>query len=114
MGVPALAAFVLVQARLARAPLMPLRIFRARSVSGARQAGLAFLPHTLAIVVVAAKATPRLVSRFGLRPLPATGALISGYALAFWVCAGLVTAGAVAVLALPSTVKEPQPGPGHH
>ncbi|MFI9596434.1 MFS transporter [Nonomuraea sp. NPDC052265] len=35
LGVLTMAAFVLVQARFARAPLMPLRIFRARSVSGA-------------------------------------------------------------------------------
>ncbi|MGW4408242.1 MFS transporter [Nonomuraea sp. NPDC004702] len=221
VGVLALGVFVLVQARFARAPLMPLRIFRARSVSGALlvqfllgaagfalwyflslhmqqvlrysalQAGLAFLPHTLA-VVVAAKATPWLAGRVGLRPLLATGALVSaagfawqavvtpesgllagivlpgvlvtgglgltsapiamtatagaapgeaglvsgilnsarqvggslglaalttlaaaptgaptsGYALAFWACAGLVTAGAVAVLALPRASKE--------
>ncbi|MDP9843468.1 MFS transporter [Streptosporangium lutulentum] len=220
VGVLALAAFVLVQARFARAPLMPLRVFRARSVSGALlvqfllgaagfavwyflslymqrvlhysalQAGLAFLPHTLAIIV-ASKATPRLIGRLGLRPLLAAGALISaagfawqamitpdsglltgivlpgvlvtggmgltsapiamaamagvapgeaglvsgilnssrqiggslglaalttlaaahtgaptsGYALAFGVCAGVVTAGAVAVLALPKTPK---------
>ncbi|MEU8326126.1 MFS transporter [Nonomuraea sp. NPDC048881] len=220
-GVLALGVFVLVQARFARAPLMPLRIFRARSVSGALlvqfllgaagfalwyflslhmqqvlrysalQAGLAFLPHTLA-VVVAAKATPWLAGRVGLRPLLATGALVSaagfvwqavvtpesgllagivlpgvlvtgglgltsapiamtatagaapgeaglvsgilnsarqvggslglaalttlaaaptgapasGYALAFWACAGLVTAGAVAVLALPRASKD--------
>ncbi|MEV4373985.1 MFS transporter [Nonomuraea sp. NPDC049637] len=221
VGVLALAAFVLVQARFARAPLMPLRIFLARSVSGALlvqfllgaagfalwyflslhmqqvlrysafQAGLAFLPHTLA-VVVAAKATPWLAGRVGLRPLLATGALIAaagfawqatvtpesgllagivlpgvlitgglgltsapialtatagvgpgeaglvsgilnssrqvggslglaalttlaaaptgappaGYALAFWACAGVVTAGAVAVLALPRVSRE--------
>ncbi|MFI7464889.1 MFS transporter [Nonomuraea sp. NPDC049646] len=221
VGVLALAAFVLVQARFARAPLMPLRIFRARSVSGALlvqfllgaagfalwyflslhmqqvlrysalQAGLAFLPHTLA-VVVAAKATPWLAGRVGLRPLLAAGALVSaagfawqaavtpesgllvgivlpgvlvtgglgltsapialtatagaapgeaglvsgvlnsarqvggslglaaltalaaapagapdsGYALAFWACAGVVTAGAVAVLALPKVPDE--------
>ncbi|MEV3986392.1 MFS transporter [Nonomuraea sp. NPDC049758] len=221
VGVLALAVFVLVQARFARAPLMPLRIFRARSVSGALlvqfllgaagfalwyflslhmqqvlrysalQAGLAFLPHTLA-VVVAAKATPWLAGRVGLRPLLATGALVSavgfawqavvtpesgllagivlpgvlvtgglgltsapiamtatagaapgeaglvsgilnssrqvggslglaalttlaaaptgaptsGYALAFWACAGLVAAGAVAVLALPKASKD--------
>ncbi|YCK39051.1 MFS transporter [Actinomadura sp. ATCC 39365] len=221
VGVLALAAFVLVQARFARAPLMPLRIFLARSVSGALlvqfllgaagfalwyflslymqqvlrysalQAGLAFLPHTLAIVV-ASKATPWLAGRVGLRPLLATGALVSaagfawqatitpesglltgivlpgvlitggmgltaapiamtatagvgpgeaglvsgilnssrqvggslglaalttlaaartgaptsGYALAFWACAGVVTAGAVAVLALPRASHE--------
>ncbi|MFF0863616.1 MFS transporter [Nonomuraea sp. NPDC003560] len=221
VGVLALGVFILVQARFARAPLMPLRIFRARAVSGALlvqfllgaagfalwyflslhmqqvlrysalQAGLAFLPHTLA-VVVAAKATPWLAGRVGLRPLLATGALVSaagfawqavvtpesgllagivlpgvlvtgglgltsapiamtatagaapgeaglvsgilnsarqvggslglaalttlaaaptgaptsGYALAFWACAGLVTAGAVAVLALPRASKD--------
>ncbi|MGW2217754.1 MFS transporter, partial [Nonomuraea sp. NPDC001684] len=35
-----------------------------------------------------------------------TGAPTSGYALAFWACAGLVTAGAVAVLALPRASKD--------
>ncbi|NRQ33408.1 MFS transporter [Nonomuraea sp. NN258] len=112
VGVLALAVFVLVQARFARAPLMPLRVFRARSVSGALvvqfllsfagfavwyflslymqqvlrysalQTGLAFLPHTLAIVV-AAKATPRLVGRLGLRPVLVAGALLSAAGFAW-------------------------------
>ncbi|MEV4224961.1 MFS transporter [Nonomuraea sp. NPDC049725] len=112
VGVLALAVFVLVQARFTRAPLMPLRVFRARSVSGALlvqfllgaagfavwyflslymqqvlhysalQAGLAFLPHTLAIIV-ASKATPWLAGRVGLRPLLATGALISAAGFAW-------------------------------
>nr|WP_246342561.1 MFS transporter [Actinomadura verrucosospora] len=221
VGVLALAAFVLVEATFARAPLMPLKVFRARSVSGALlvqfllgvagfavwyflslymqqvlhysalQAGLAFLPHTLAIIVTS-KATPRLLGRAGLRPLLAAGTLISavgfawqatitpdsglltgivlpgvlitggmgltsapiamaatagadpgeaglisgilnssrqvggslglaalttlaaartgaptsGYAMAFWACAGVVAAGALAVLALPKTQRD--------
>ncbi|NUR84343.1 MAG: MFS transporter, partial [Nonomuraea sp.] len=112
VGVLALGVFVLVQARFARAPLMPLGIFRSRAVSGsllvqsllgvagfavwyflslymqqvlhysALQAGLAFLPHTLAIVV-AAKSTPWLLSRIGLRPLLAVGTLIAAAGLAW-------------------------------
>jgi len=105
-GVVLLALFVLVQARFARDPLMPLRVFRVRSVTGAvlvqfllgaagfamwyflslylqqvqhytpMQAGLALIPHSLAIVV-AAKTTPRLVGRLGFRWLIALGALVS-------------------------------------
>ncbi|RRR99203.1 MFS transporter [Glycomyces terrestris] len=105
-GVLALAVFVLVQARFARVPLMPLSALQSRSMSGALlmqlllgaagfavwyflslymqqelhlsalQAGLAFLPHTLAIIV-ASKATPQLVTRIGTRPLLITGALVS-------------------------------------
>jgi len=105
-GVVLLALFVLVQARFAKDPLMPLRVFRARSVTGANvvlllvggtgfavwyflslyvqqvlnytplQAGLAITPHALAIVV-ASKLTPRLIGRIGLRPLIAFSALLS-------------------------------------
>ncbi|WP_242454071.1 MFS transporter [Bailinhaonella thermotolerans] len=106
VGALALAAFVLWQARFAAAPLMPLRIFRSRSVTGANlvqfllgvagfavwyflslymqnvlgytaiQAGLAFIPHTT-MIIIASKSTPRLVARFGFRPLLVVGALIS-------------------------------------
>ncbi|MER6514097.1 MFS transporter [Nonomuraea sp. NPDC001636] len=112
VGVLALAVFLLVQARFARAPLMPLRLFRSRALSGtllvqvllgvagfavwyflslymqqvlhysALQAGLAFLPHTLAIIV-AAKSTPWLLGRVGLRPLLAAGTLIAAVGFAW-------------------------------
>ncbi|MFI6816001.1 MFS transporter [Nonomuraea sp. NPDC050328] len=111
-GVLALAVFVLVQARFARAPLMPLRVFRSRAVSGALlvqfllgmagfavwyflslymqqvlhysalQAGLAFLPHTLAIIV-ATKSTPWLLDRVGLRTLLVTGTLVAAAGFAW-------------------------------
>jgi len=105
-GALLLAVFVVVQARFASDPLVPLRAFRARSVSGTTvvqlligsagfamwyflslylqqalhysplQAGFALLPHCLAIVV-ASKTTPRLVARTGPRPLIALGALMA-------------------------------------
>jgi len=105
-GVLLLAAFVVVQARFAKDPLVPLRAFRVRSVTGATvvqlllgaagfamwyflslylqqalhyspvQAGLAIIPHSLAIVV-ASKITPRLIGRMGLRSLIALGALMA-------------------------------------
>ncbi|WP_219508572.1 MFS transporter [Nonomuraea ceibae] len=132
VGVLALAVFVLVQARFARAPLMPLRVFRARSVSGALlvqfllgaagfavwyflslymqqvlyysalQAGLAFLPHTLAIIV-ASKATPWLAGRVGLRPLLATGALISAAGFA-WQATITPDSGLLAGIVLPGVL----------
>lgn len=152
-GVLLLAVFVLVQARFARDPLMPLRVFRMRSVTGANlvqlllgsagfamwyflslymqqvlhytpvQAGLAFLPHSLAIVV-ASKTTPRLVGRVGFRPLLAFGALLSsagflwqaqagadsGYVLGILVPGLLITSGmglTFAPLAMAATTGVP-------
>ncbi|GFJ89570.1 MFS transporter [Phytohabitans rumicis] len=102
VGLALLAVFVAVQARVARQPLMPLRIFRSRAVTGANvvilltgaagfamwyfislylqnvrgygalTTGLAFLPHTFAIIV-AARLAPRLMTRFGVRPLVVLG-----------------------------------------
>ncbi|WP_420903327.1 DHA2 family efflux MFS transporter permease subunit [Streptomyces boncukensis] len=104
-GLVALAAFVAVEARSAE-PLVPLRLFRLRSVSAgnvvtlvgmvgsfamwyflslymqnvlgysAIRAGLSFLPHTLA-VMVASKAAPRLMALLGNRTMIATGALVT-------------------------------------
>jgi EmrB/QacA subfamily drug resistance transporter len=101
-----LGAFLLVEGRLARSPLMPLRIFRSRAVSGANvvimllfgamfaswyfqtlymqevlgysplQAGYAFLPQTIAIAV-GAQVTSRLVTRFGPRTLLAIGPTVA-------------------------------------
>src|SRR6185369_15797696 len=94
LGRALLATFALIESRLAQAPLVPLRIFRSRSVSGANivvfcmgaaafamwyflslylqqvlgydpiEAGLAFLPMTGAIIVTSQVAS-RGVGRFG-------------------------------------------------
>lgn len=104
-GLAVVAAFVAVEART-RAPLMPLGLFRLRSVSSANaamvlagaamfsmwyflslymqnvlsytplQAGLSFLPHSLCIVL-GSKAAPRLMHRVGAKPLAVCGAVIS-------------------------------------
>lgn len=105
-GTVLIGVFLLVQARFARDPLVPLRVFRVRSVTGANLvqmllgsagfavwyflslylqqvlhygpllAGLALTPHALAIVVTS-KLTPRLVGLVGLRPLIAVSALLA-------------------------------------
>jgi EmrB/QacA subfamily drug resistance transporter len=98
VGVLALAAFLLVQARWAAAPLMPLRVFRSRALSAgnalflllgaafmamwyflslymqnvlgytALQTGVGFVPHTLAIIA-GSRLAPRLMARIGTRAL---------------------------------------------
>jgi EmrB/QacA subfamily drug resistance transporter len=103
-GVLLLGAFVLVEGRLAKAPLMPLGIFRLRALRSANlvilllysaifamwffvslymqqdlhhdaiETGLAFLPMTLS-VAVAATLAPRLVRRIGARPVLTAGML---------------------------------------
>jgi EmrB/QacA subfamily drug resistance transporter len=112
LGVVLLAVFVVLQARFSKAPLVPLRIFRSRSVSGGNvvmfmmfgalfgswyfetlymqhvlgysplQAGLAFLPQTL-LIAAGAQVTARLVPRFGPRPLILLGTLVAGGGLAW-------------------------------
>jgi len=112
LGVVLLAVFVLLQARVSKAPLVPLRIFRSRSVSGGNivmlmmfgalfgswyfetlymqhvlgysplQAGLAFLPQTL-LIAAGAQITARLVPKFGPRPLIVAGTLTAGAGLAW-------------------------------
>jgi EmrB/QacA subfamily drug resistance transporter len=104
-GIVLLAVFVLVEGRFARAPLMPLRIWRSRTLSAANvvvllvggstfamwffvslylqqvlgyspiRAGLAFLPMTLCIVAGSTIAS-RTVARVGAKPL-----LVGGMAL---------------------------------
>jgi EmrB/QacA subfamily drug resistance transporter len=104
--------FVVHEARFARAPLMPLGIFRRRAVTvsnlimffvGAAvftswfllslymqnvlgysplEAGLGFLPQTVAIII-GAQIGARLVSRIGPRPLLLIGPVISAAGL-FW------------------------------
>lgn len=110
-GLLLLAVFVAVEARTAQ-PLMPLRLFRIRSVSAANtvllacgaatfatwyflslymqnvlhyspvRAGLSFLPHTIAIIV-GSKLAPRLMSRIDGRIVGAVGGLLSAAGLAW-------------------------------
>jgi EmrB/QacA subfamily drug resistance transporter len=104
-GVALLAVFLLIEGRFASAPLMPLRIYRSRTLSAANvivlliggatfgmwffvslwlqqvlgyspiRAGLAFLPMTLCIVAGSTLAS-RLVSRFGAKRLLLTGMVL--------------------------------------
>ncbi|MFE0381520.1 MFS transporter [Streptomyces inhibens] len=104
-GLVTVAAFIAVEAR-AKAPLMPLGLFRLRSVSSANaammlagaamfsmwyflslyvqnvlgyqplQAGLSFIPHSL-LIVLGSKLGPRLMNRVGAKSLAITGAVIS-------------------------------------
>ncbi len=104
-GLVVIAAFLAVEAR-AKAPLMPLGLFRLRPVSSANaamvlagaamfsmwyflslyvqnvldykplQAGLSFIPHSLSIVL-GSKIGPRLMNRLGAKTLAVTGAVIS-------------------------------------
>jgi EmrB/QacA subfamily drug resistance transporter len=112
LGVLLLVVFVVLQARFSKAPLVPLRIFRSRSVTGGNivmfmmfaalfgswyfetlfmqhvlgysplQAGLAFLPQTV-LIAAGAQITARLVPRFGPRPLILAGTLTAGAGLAW-------------------------------
>ncbi|WP_432145980.1 MFS transporter [Streptomyces sp. bgisy084] len=104
-GLVVVAVFLVVEAR-AKAPLMPLGLFRLRSVSSANgamvlsgaamfsmwyflslyvqnvlgyrplEAGLSFIPHSLSIVLGSTIA-PRLMNRLGAKPLAIAGAVIS-------------------------------------
>jgi len=103
-GVALLGVFVLVEARFARAPLVPLRVFRLAQLRAANvvvvlmysaffplfffltlymqqvlgydaiQAGLGFLPITLSIFAASSQ-TPRLLARFGARSVLTVGML---------------------------------------
>jgi EmrB/QacA subfamily drug resistance transporter len=110
LGLALIALFLVIEGRLATAPLMPLRILSSRMLSGANVivfllgasvfgmwffvslylqqvlgysplgAGLAFLPMTLAIVVGSALGS-RAVARVGVKPLLAAGMLAQGAGL---------------------------------
>jgi EmrB/QacA subfamily drug resistance transporter len=112
IGAALFVVFLLVELRLARAPLVPLRIFRSRSVAGANvfmlllfgamfgafyfetlymqgilgysalRAGTAFLPQTV-MLALAAQVASRLVTRLGSRPLLVAGTVVSAAGLAW-------------------------------
>ncbi len=122
-----LALFILIEAKLSSHPLMPLRLFRSRSVSGANlsmflvgggffamfyfltlylqdvlgydpiKAGLAFLPSSAAIIV-GTQISARLVSKLGPRPLLVIGLTISGVGLLLLGHVGATSSFATAVL----------------
>lgn len=107
-----LASFVVIEARLATHPLIPLRLFRSRGVTGANLAmfclgaasfamwffltlylqevlgysplitGFTFLPQTAAIAI-GATLSGRLSTRLGPRPVLVTGALLTAGGL-YW------------------------------
>jgi len=111
-GLAMLGAFVLIEARLARHPLVPLEVFRRRSLAAANavslaigasifslffflslylqqingytplRAGLAFLPVGLAILAAALLAA-RLLARIGARRQLVTGLLLAAAGLAW-------------------------------
>ncbi len=101
-----LAAFTVIELRIAAAPLLEFGLLRSRSVAGANvimllvgaaffsmwyflslyfqdvlgysalRAGLAFIPMAL-VIIVGAQASPRLLPKTGLRPLLAAGMLLA-------------------------------------
>src|ERR1700744_855565 len=111
-GLALLGAFLFIEGRVARSPLMPLRIYRSRTLSAANiivllvggatfamwffmslylqqvhdyspiRAGLAFLPMTLCIVA-GSTAASRLVGRLGAKPILVVG-MASLTAGLFW------------------------------
>ena len=110
IGLALLAAFVAIEARYARNPLMPMRIFAIRTLRAANvvilllgaalfamwfflslflqqvlghsplETGIDFLPMTLSIVAAATLA-PRLVARFGAKAVLTTGMLFAAAGL---------------------------------
>lgn len=112
-GALLLVAFVVVETRVATEPLLPLRLFRLRTVSVGNTAmllagaclnpmwffltlsmqrvlnysplltGLAFLPHTVVAIVVGVRLTPWLMRRVQARTLVATGAVIAAAGFAW-------------------------------
>ena len=129
-GIVLLGVFVLIEGRFARAPLMPLRIYRSRTLSAANvivllvggasfgmwffvslylqqvhdyspiRAGLAFLPMTLCIVAGSTVAS-RLVGRVGAKPILIAG-MTSLTAGLFWFSDISVTGTYVGTMLFPS------------
>jgi predicted MFS family arabinose efflux permease len=107
-----LGAFVVIELRVARSPLMPFGLLRSRSVSGANtvmfligaaffsmwyflslylqnvlgysalRAGLAFLPMGI-VIIAGAQASSRLMPRTGVRPLLQAGTLLAAAGFAW-------------------------------
>jgi EmrB/QacA subfamily drug resistance transporter len=107
-----LVAFAVIEVRLARAPLVPLDIFRSRSVSGANavmfligaaffsmwyflslylqnvlgysalRAGMAFVPMAI-MIIAGAQASSRLMPRIGVRPLLIAGTVLAAAGFAW-------------------------------
>ncbi len=132
IAVGLLASFVYIEARVARHPLMPLQLFRLKSVTGANVvmffiagamfamwfflslymqnvlgysplvAGLGFLPQTAAIVVGAAVSS-RLVTRLGPRPILVVGTAMSAGGL-LWLSQISATGSYVGDLLVPSVM----------
>jgi EmrB/QacA subfamily drug resistance transporter len=105
VAVVLLAVFAVIQLRVAHTPLVPFRLFRSRSVSGANivmflvgaaffsmwyflslycqnvlgygalKTGMAFLPMAIAIII-GAQASSRLLPKLGVRPLLVVGTLL--------------------------------------
>ncbi len=128
VGSALLAAFVFVEGRVARAPLMPLRVFRMARLRAANlivfllyaavfaiwfflslylqqvlhydplQTGLRFLPMTLAIVAASSLA-PRLVAAFGERRVLCVGMLCA--AVGLFLLTGVHSGGSYAADVLP-------------
>jgi Na+/melibiose symporter-like transporter len=125
-GLALLAAFVAAEART-REPLVPLELFRLRSVSAANtamfvngaamfcmwyfmslymqnvlhyspiEAGLGFIPQSLSIVL-GSKLAPRLMQRTGARTLAVTGTLVA--AAGYWFESGMQVHGGYAATVL--------------
>ncbi len=128
LGAALLVAFVVVEGRIARAPLMPLRVFTMARLRAANlimfllyaavfaiwfflslylqqvlhydplQTGLRFLPMTLAIVATSTLA-PRLVARFGERGVLTVGMLVA--ALGLYLLTGVHSGGSYLADVLP-------------
>ncbi len=124
-------AFILIEIRV-DSPLVPLRMFRSRSVAGANlvmlllsaalfamwfflslylqnvlgysplRAGFAFLPQSLAIIV-GAQISTRAVHRFGVRPLLIVGPLFSALGL-LWIAQINSTSAYFPGVAIPSVL----------
>lgn len=127
VGVGTLAAFIGVEARLARVPLLPLRLFDIRSISAGNavmllagaafmpmwyflslymqqtlhysplQTGLGFLPHTLVTMLVGMRVAPRLMDHVADRTLVIVGALLAATG---FVWQGLVAPGSDYITAI--------------
>ena len=129
-GVVVLIAFVIIEGRIARSPLMPLRIYRSRTLSAANlvvllvggasfgmwffmslylqqvhgyspiRAGLSFLPMTLCIVA-GSTAASRLVGRVGPKPVLIAGMSLLTVGL-FWFTDISVTGTYLGAMLVPS------------